>query len=240
MPDWLNDPDLRTEITPARTGRRQRREQQHQRQRAQLSQQRRGITSLGFLLTGVAVLIVVYGAANLLPWVASRGPAATAPPAAAPAAPPSDDPPAATATATATAQPSPATTTTPTSPAGRPDRALAASWLTGYLTRVNRDDASWQDAIAPLTTPDLVDQLALAGPDAVGLDQLTRWQVTKIAPYKAVDQPVDTPSRVVLSYAATVTDGHVTRTKPFQLYAYLGGDGRWLIGALDQPYSSEN
>lgn len=246
MPDWLNDPDL----TPTTTepddvpstpgGRRQLRKQRRTRwQRNALDRNRRATTPVGFLLSAVVVLIVVYGAANVLPWLTGRTHTA-APPAAetgtAQAPPPAT--PAADSSVAATESPTPAAPAA--SPAMHADKALATRWLTGYLTRSNRDDTAWQTAIAPLTTQQLVDELTAAGPDAVGLDQLSRWQVVKVAPVRAVDQPVNTPTRVVLSYAATVTDGTVTRTKPFQLYAYLSDDGRWRVGALDQPYSSEN
>lgn len=98
---------------------------------------------------------------------------------------------------------------------------------------------SWVDAVAPLSTPELVTDLRSAGPDLVGLEQLGRWQVTKVEPYEPIDPPVDTESRQLLAYAATVTDGTRTAEKPFELYAYLQPDGRWLIGLVDQPYSSE-
>lgn len=116
---------------------------------------------------------------------------------------------------------------------------LAAAWLTGYLTRSDRSDERWVPAIQDLTTPELLETLQAEGPSAVGLDQLASWRVTRIAPFTAVEQPVDTASRTVLSYAAVVTDGHVQVEKPFQLYCYRAADGRWLVASIEQPYSSE-
>lgn len=118
-------------------------------------------------------------------------------------------------------------------------RPLAEAWLTGYLTRSNRDDNRWVDPVRPLSSPELVAELEDLGPDAVGLDRLTSWRVAKIEAYQPVDQPVDTPSRMVLAYAATVTDGHTAIEKPFAFTSYLQPDGRWIVTSLDQPYSSE-
>lgn len=113
------------------------------------------------------------------------------------------------------------------------------AWLRGYLTRSSRDDNRWRVAIADLSSPELVAELAETGPDAVGLDRLTSWKVTKVEACGAVDSPVDTPSRRTLAYAATVTDGHHTVEKPFILYYYRQPDNRWLVTGADQPYSSE-
>jgi len=85
----------------------------------------------------------------------------------------------------------------------------------------------------------LVTDLRSAGPDLVGLELLSRWQVTKVERFEPIDPPVDTESRQLLAYAATVTDGTRTVEKPFELYAYLQPAGGWLIGLVDQPYSSE-
>lgn len=248
MPDWLNDPDLaRTpaeadDVPSTRSGRRRARKQRRARwQRNALDRNRRATTPVGFLLSAVVVLIVVYGAANVLPWLTGRTHTDTTAPTGAETSTAEAPPPATpTADSSVDAPASPTPDAPAASPAMTADKALATRWLTGYLTRSSRDDTAWQTAIAPLSTQQLVDELTAAGPDAVGLDQLSRWQVVKVAPVRAVDQPVNTPTRVVLSYAATVTDGTVTRTKPFQLYAYLSDDGRWRVGALDQPYSSEN
>lgn len=90
-----------------------------------------------------------------------------------------------------------------------------------------------------MTAPDLLQQLASAGPEVVGLQRLDSWRVVRIVPIEVADAPVDTPSRQVLAYAAVVTDGQRRVDKPFQLYCYRGVDGRWLVGAIDQPYASE-
>lgn len=113
------------------------------------------------------------------------------------------------------------------------------AWLRGYLTRSSRDDNRWEFAIADLSSPELVAELAEAGPDGVGLDRLTSWRVTKVEAYDNVDLPVDTPSRRTLAYAATVTDGQSAVEKPFILYSYRQPDDRWLVTGADQPYSSE-
>lgn len=118
-------------------------------------------------------------------------------------------------------------------------KELAAAWLTGYLTRSDRSDERWVPAIQDLTTPELLETMQAKGPSAVGLDQLTSWRVRSIAPFTAVEQPVDTGSRTVLSYAAVVTDGHTVVEKPFQLYCYRAPDGRLLVASFEQPYSSE-
>ena len=118
-------------------------------------------------------------------------------------------------------------------------RELARVWLTGFLTRSNRDDDRWVDAVRDLTTPELLQQLASAGPAYLGLEDLSSWRVVRIVPTTAVDPPADTASRTVLTYAAVVTDGKHRVEKPFQLYCYRNVDGRWLVGAVEQPYASE-
>lgn len=142
---------------------------------------------------------------------------------------------------TAPAEPSPASSPPATeSPSSLlQGTALARAWLIAFLSRPERDDPGWASAIAPITTPELVTNLRTAGPDLVGLDQLSSWRVIKVEPYDPVDPAVDTESRQVLAYAATVTDGTHTAEKPFELYAYLQPDGRWLVGDVEQPYSSE-
>lgn len=120
-----------------------------------------------------------------------------------------------------------------------PGRELARVWLTGFLTRSSRDDDRWVDAVRDLTTPDLLQQLTSTGPAYVGLEDLDSWRVVRIVPVTAVDPPADTASRTVLTYAATVTDGAHRVEKPFQLYCYRNVDGRWLVGAVEQPYASE-
>lgn len=112
-------------------------------------------------------------------------------------------------------------------------------WLTGFLTRSSRDDDRWADAVQDLTTPELLQQLASAGPAYVGLEDLSSWRVVRIVPITVVDPPADTPSRTVLTYAAVVTDGMHRVEKPFQLYCYRNADGRWQVGAVEQPYASE-
>lgn len=118
-------------------------------------------------------------------------------------------------------------------------RDLSLAWLRGYLTRSNREDDRWESAIADLSTPGLVEELQEDGPDGVGLDHLSRWLVTTIKAYPAFDRPVDTPSRVTLSYLAVVSDGRRTVEKPFILYVYRQSDDRWLVTLVEQPYSSE-
>lgn len=143
---------------------------------------------------------------------------------------------------TTASQPAAATTTATAAPASLrtlQGRALAQAWLTGYLTRSSRTDGRWVAAITDLSTPDLIAELRRSDPDSVGLDQLASWRVTKVEPYQMVDRPLDTPTRRTLAYAASVTDGHRTGEKPFELYSYLQADGRWVIAAVDQPYSSE-
>jgi len=94
-------------------------------------------------------------------------------------------------------------------------------------------------AVRDLTAPELLQTLQVEGPNVVGLDHLGSWRVARIAPFAAVEQPVDTGSRTVLSYAAVVTDGRTEVEKPFQLYCYRAADGRWRVTSIGQPYSSE-
>lgn len=149
----------------------------------------------------------------------------------------------------ATSAPSPITTSPSASFSVAPTRVprvltgrpLATAWLTGYLTRSSRDDPRWGAAIADITDPDLLATLESQGPDSVGLYRLTSWRVTAVDPYTAaIDLPVDTPTRQILAYTATVTDdrGH-RETKPFLLYSHLGADRRWTVTMIDQPYTSE-
>ena len=118
-------------------------------------------------------------------------------------------------------------------------RDLAVAWLHGYLTRSSRDDDRWEAAIADLSSPELLVELRKSGPNSVGLDPLSSWEVTKVEIDAAVDPPVDTPSRMTLAYAAFVTDGHHTVRKPITLYSYLQADNRWLVTVADQRYTSE-
>lgn len=118
-------------------------------------------------------------------------------------------------------------------------KELAIAWLTGFLTRSDRSDERWIAAVRNLTTPELLEALRTEGPSAVGLDQLASWRVVRIKPINAIQQPVDTESRTVLSYAATVADDYTEIEKPFQLYCYRGAHGRWLVASIEQPYSSE-
>lgn len=129
-------------------------------------------------------------------------------------------------------------------PAGRPEQrlaggSLARAWLTAYLSRATRSDEAWAEAIAPLSTPDLVSDLRSAGPELVGLEGFGSWRVTGVRRYEPVEPSLDTESRQMLAYAADVTDGVHTAEKPFVLYAYRQDDGRLLVGMIDQPYSSE-
>lgn len=118
-------------------------------------------------------------------------------------------------------------------------KELATAWLTGFLTRSDPTDARWVAAVQDLTTPELMSDLQADGPSAIGLDGLASWRVGRMAPIGAVERPVDTESRMVLSYAVTVTDGDIEVEKPFQLYCYRDGDGQWLVASIEQPYSSE-
>lgn len=117
--------------------------------------------------------------------------------------------------------------------------ALARAWLRAYLTRSDRDDVAWVAPVERMSTLELVVDLRRAGPDLVGLDELSSWRVAAVRPFNPVDVPVDTASRQVLAYTADVTDGVHTAEKPFILYAYRQDNGRWLVGMVDQPYSSE-
>lgn len=128
----------------------------------------------------------------------------------------------------------------PPNPEGRvlSGEALAKAWLAGYLDRSSRDDDSWSAAIADITDPQLLTALEAEGPDAVGLFKFQSWRVTQVRP-SAGSKPVDTPSRQVLAYTATVTDGERTERKPFVLYCYGSADGRWLVTLVEQPYTSE-
>ena len=191
-------------------------------------------------LIGVVVLVgglaVVAALLTLQPQPGPSGPPASAP-----------APSKVTTTAEATA-PSGKLQASPQSSAPKNDGpALAEAWLRAYLTRDNRDDDRWQTPTAELSTPELLEQLKEAGPDPVGLDQLSQWHVTQVEPwhvtqvepYDPIEPPADTDSRQLLVYAATVTDGTHTIEKPFELYADRQDDGRWLIGAIDQPHSGQ-
>lgn len=144
----------------------------------------------------------------------------------------------ATHSAPPTRTPSPRPSASPARALSGP--ALATAWLTGYLNRSTRDDGRWVEVIRDITDPDLLNQLQSSGSDAVGLLGLQSWRVTAVTPYSDPDQPVDTPSRQVLAYNAAVTDGHTTEQKPFLLYCYRSGDGRWTVSMVEQPYTSEN
>lgn len=173
------------------------------------------------------MLVSVFGEGETLSF-ANRSPSTSAEPL--PAAP--------SATTAARPTPSPGTS----SPAPRPclqGATLARAWLTGFLTRADRNDDRWASQVAGLSAPSLVDQLRAAGPDGVGLASLRSWRVQRVDPVAAVDRSVDTPTRRVLAYAATVTDGKATEQKPFVLYSYLDPDGCWRVEDVEQPYSSE-
>lgn len=153
----------------------------------------------------------------------------------------SDQPPPATSppgTASASLPTGPPSMATPR-PQRLHGRVLAVTWLNGYLNRSDQDEDGWSQAISSLTTPELLEQLKVLGPDNVGLPQLKSWRVTKVTGYDPPDKPVDTPSRQVLTYIATVTDGRTSVDKPFELYSYLAEDGRWVIASIDQPFTTE-
>ena len=117
--------------------------------------------------------------------------------------------------------------------------ALARAWLTSFLTRRDRNDVGWTSLTGPFSSSRLVDELRRAGPEAVGLKSLTSWRVVRVEPVVAADPSIDTPTRRVLAYAATVTDGTKAEQKPFVLYSYLDPDGCWRVEDVAQPYSSE-
>ena len=189
----------------------------------------------------IGVVVLVAGLAVVIALLTRQPqPGLPGPPASAPA---SNGTTAAQATAapSGTLQASPQ----PSAPKNRP--ALAEAWLRAYLTRDNRDDDRWQTPTAELSTLQLLEQLKEAGPDPVGLDQLSQWRVTQVEPWHVtqvepndpIEPPADTESRQLLAYAATVTDGTQIVEKPFELYAYRQDDGRWLVGTIDQPHSGE-
>jgi len=113
--------------------------------------------------------------------------------------------------------------------------------LTGYLNRPEgRDSAAWQPEVRDITSPELMTLLEKRGANLVGLFKLNTWKVTKIVPYKGkADVGASGPSRQVLAYTATVTDGKQSMDKPFILTAYAGKDGRFLVSIVEQPYTSE-
>lgn len=189
----------------------------------------------------IGVVVLVAGLAVVVALLTRQPqPGPSGPPASAPV-------PSNVTTTETTAEPSGTLQASPQSSAPKNGAALAEAWLRAYLTRDNRDDDRWQTPTAELSTPELLEQLKEAGPDPVGLDQLSQWHVTQVEPwhvtqvepYDPIEPPADTDSRQLLIYAATVTDGTHTIEKPFELYAYRQDDGRWLIGAIDQPHSGE-
>lgn len=153
----------------------------------------------------------------------------------------SRQPPSATSSSKTASTP-PSTDPSPTPP-GRQQRlhgqALAVTWLNGYLNRADREDDGWSQAISNLTTPELLEQLKVLGPDYVGLPQLKSWRVSKVTKYDSPDKPVNTPSRQVLTYVATVTDDRTRVDKAFELDSYLAEDGRWVITSVGQPFITE-
>lgn len=191
-------------------------------------------------------LVLLLAAAAALIWLRPTppGPTSLAPTLTAAPTPSSRQPsPAPSPSETASLSP-PTETPTPTpTPTPRSEqlhgRALAVTWLSGYLNRSDPDDDDWSQSISSLTTPELMEQLKALGPDNVGLTQLKSWRVTKVTGYDPTDKPVDTPSRQVLTYIVTVTDGRASVDKAFELYAYLAEDGRWVIASIDQPFITE-
>lgn len=238
-PDWLSDDIPDPEPEPRRTRRARRRE----RIGTRADGYRAGTSAGGFLLAAVLVLVLVVGAAWLVPTL--RGDSGDAEPE--PQQPQETAAPPASQTTGATPSQSPSPSASPSAAPDDSDlegEALAHAWIKGYLTRPDgRDDPRWKEAIADITTPELLQQLDDEGPDAVGLWNLDHWRVARIKPYKPVETEADTPTRQTFTYTATVTDdsgekGH-TQDRPFILTAYLGDDGRWLIGIAIQPYRSE-
>ncbi len=248
MPDWLEDLSLSApppdDARPPsrREQRRQRRlaaadarARQGQARQLRLVQTRRDISPAAYLIGSILLLAVLYGAAVGLPALMNR-----------PAEPAGQESP---ATSTPTAlRPTPVPSssqpslTPPPSTTGRSlsGEKLARAWLTGFLTRTTRDDTAWEAAIADLTTPTALASLRGHGPDEIGLQKLSTWRVAKIAPITGIEADPDTTTRQTLSYAVTVTDGTHSAVKPFQIHAYRDGtDGRWLVGAVHQLYSSE-
>lgn len=189
-----------------------------------------------FAAAAAAVAVVI--AAVLLSQVQHRQQALVAPTAEPPTG--SATGPTATSGPTRGSTPPPLPTKTPSpNPRSLEGRTLGVGWLTGYLTRPTRSDDGWVAAIRDITTPELLAQLKAEGSDAVGLFRLKSWQVSAVKPLQYPDLPAKTPSRVVLAYLATVTDGTTQVRKPFVLYSYREPGGRWLIAIVEQPYSSE-
>lgn len=260
MPDWLNldddqinidEPDRKPIRKPTR---KQRRRQGRADARAaagrvrdeQLNQARSQTAPLTYLIAAGVLVVVFVTAAYLLPKLfAGRSSSSPAPagqtvaaPATTPAAAPSDQatpaPPLSTPTGPA-----------PTSPAGTPaayrspGAHLAKAFLNGLLTRSSRDDDSWQTAVKPYATPELIAHLKSLGADGIGFTKLSSWRPTKYQKTTIVDQPANTPSRVVSSWIVTVTDGHQAMRKPFGVNEYLSADGTWKVAVLQMPYTSE-
>jgi hypothetical protein len=249
VPDWLNLDDDQISDEPPPT-RRQRRQNQRANARAAAAEDRtdqlhraRSDTSPGAYLIGAAVLVaVVVAAAYLLPKVFAGPSAAAGPAVAAPASTPtagaSDQPAPTPATSSVTSTAPGTTTGTPTAYKS-PGADLAKTFLTGLLTRSSRDDDNWQQAVQPYTTPELIEHLKTLGADGIGFEELSSWQPIKFQKTTIVDQPANTPSRVVSSWIVTVTDGHQTMRKPFGVNEYLGDHGTWKVAVLQMPYTSE-
>ena len=190
---------------------------------------------------GIVLLVAAVAAALIWLRPTPPGPTSPAPTLTAALTPSSRQPAPATSPSETASLSTPTGTPTTTPPRSKQlhGRALAAAWLNGYLNRSDRDDEDWSREISNITTPELVEQLKALGPDNVGLPELKSWRVTKITGYDPPNKPVDTPSRQVLTYIATVTDGRTKIDKPFELYSYLAEDGSWVITSIEQPFITE-
>lgn len=145
--------------------------------------------------------------------------------------------PEATGTPTPTAEPT-AGDSPDTAPTNLSGDELGRAWITGFLTRSTPEDGHWQEAIEPLSTPELIETLADEGTDSLAIGLSGPWAVTKIKSYTPPDPVADTPSRVQLPYIVTIGNGDKTQEKPFILTAYRVEHG-WLVAVAEQPYTSE-
>lgn len=235
--DWITEPPQENRRARRRRERAQDAAERRQEVRARTAEASAQITVPGALV-GVVVVLVVMGLLAFLPQLMHRTPAAA--PSGAESMPVSEP------VASVTTSPSPTgstSTSAGSSSTPAPTRALsgdelATSWLRAYLTRPTPADTSWTAAVAGISDPALVEQLRSAGPTKLGLPTWGPWQVTDLRPITLPDQGVNTPTRTVSSWVATISDGAGrSETRGFTVIAFQSSGG-WRVAQVTHLYSS--
>lgn len=113
---------------------------------------------------------------------------------------------------------------------------LDQAWLCGWLNREDPASTSWQQTIAPVTDPALLEVLGKNGDRALAITGLTSWRVVGIQPRPA--KAVSTPTRHVATWFVTISDGTRSVGRTIDLLAYTDGS-TWIMSQAKVGYTSQ-